>query len=205
MKELAKKLMADHVEEMKSLASYGTPSTSGTRPPIIHPQVAATSFETKPTYRIRVANSYVIVLSWDATIANKEFDEVSIVYKHPNDEDTCVLDEPNNQSHCDYLDSVASLEALEEEALWETSSDEPPAVPGVTLRQLSSPPASMETHPMMLDNFVSFYDPEEVDFIKSFGPQFEPLETRGPQPESSIQNPPRTQNPFTQSEITQFG
>ncbi|GAB2275609.1 hypothetical protein Dimus_010366, partial [Dionaea muscipula] len=44
-KELAKKLMADHVKEKKNLASYGNPSTSGTRPLIIRPPVAAASFE----------------------------------------------------------------------------------------------------------------------------------------------------------------
>ncbi|GAB2284082.1 hypothetical protein Dimus_018558, partial [Dionaea muscipula] len=42
--------MAEQVEANKSLTSYGTPSTSGTWPPIIRPTVAAASFEINPAY-----------------------------------------------------------------------------------------------------------------------------------------------------------
>ncbi|GAB2301229.1 hypothetical protein Dimus_035263, partial [Dionaea muscipula] len=80
--------------------------------------------------------------------------------KHPNDEDTCVLNDLYNQSHCDYLDSVASFEALEE-STWEPSSDSPPTVPKVNLRQPSSLPTSTASHTKTSAASVSFSDLEE--------------------------------------------
>ncbi|GAB2281387.1 hypothetical protein Dimus_015983, partial [Dionaea muscipula] len=53
--------------------------------------------------------------------------------KHPHDEAAYVFDDSDNQSHYDYLDSVASLEALIESP-WEPSSGISLAVPRVILR-----------------------------------------------------------------------